>query len=74
MGDEEDSMDVATPGSAQAELSSLDEKILTCPINTEMVLSDLGYRKHLIKHSNKYVYGFTIELIKCKMNKKSKNN
>ena len=37
------------------ELSTLDEKILTCPVNTEMVLSDAGYRKHLIKHSNKYV-------------------
>lgn len=35
------------------ELSVLDEKIQTCPINTEMVLSDAGYRKHLIKHSNK---------------------
>ncbi|XP_067933470.1 chromodomain-helicase-DNA-binding protein 8-like [Watersipora subatra] len=49
LGEEEDSMDASIP----SELSSLDEKIRNCPIDTEMVLSDAGYRKHLIKHSNK---------------------
>lgn len=52
---EDDSMDMgaATSSGAQLELTSLEEKILMCPVNTEMVLSDAGYRKHLIKHSNK---------------------
>jgi len=40
-------MDIPTPS------DDLDEKIMSCPIDVTSVLSDAGYRKHLIRHSNK---------------------
>lgn len=40
---------------AEGALDELDGKIQNCSVDTEVILSDAGYRKHLVKHSNKYV-------------------
>lgn len=52
--DDEDSMDAVTPGPSEGG-DSIEEKILACAIDTDSILNDASYRKHLDKHSNKSV-------------------